>query len=299
MPAEPATDLVGLKSSTAEGKAICTPFLKWAGRKTSIIGTIKSLLPQQARRLIEPFVGSGAVFLNTSYPENLLADSNSELVNVFRVLKTYGQTFVDHCRRMFVTENNCKDRYCQLRNEFNTATATPERKAVLFIYLNRHCFNGLCRFNAAGKFNTPFGRYDQPHFPGAEMLTFSRKLETAELRAQDFRLTLAEAAAADVVYCDPPYVPLSQTASFTDYAGGGFGPTDQGDLVACCLAAVGRGATVLISNHETPETRELYRDASQIVPLMVKRTISCKGDGRNKVGELIAVFKPTASNAQV
>jgi DNA adenine methylase len=122
------------------------------------------------------------------------------------------------------------------------------------------------------------------------MLEFAKKLQAAKLMSQDFRLTLAEAGEGDVVYCDPPYVPLSKTASFTDYATGGFGPKDQMELVACCLAANRRGATVVISNHDTPGTRELYKDAKTIVPLLVQRMISCNGAERNKAEELLAAF---------
>ena len=121
-------------------------------------------------------------------------------------------------------------------------------------------------------------------------MEFAEKLSTAKLVSQDFRLTLTEAGKGDVVYCDPPYVPLSKTASFTAYATGDFGPKDQTELVASCLAATRRGATVLISNHDTPETRELYKDAKRIVSLLVQRMISCNGAERNKAEELIALF---------
>src|SRR5262249_42476911 len=154
--------------------------------------------------------------------------------------------------------------------------------ASLFVYLNRHCFNGLCRYNKKGAFNTPFGRYDKVYFPASEMAAFAERLETAELRQMDFREALSGTKPGDVIYCDPPYVPLTPTASFTNYAAGGFSEKDQQDLQELAVEASERGAVVLLSNHDTPFTRELYRGATQLVPMMVSRTISCDGQNRNK-----------------
>jgi DNA adenine methylase len=272
-----------------EPATIKSPFLKWAGRKTSIIEPIKELLPVDARRFIEPFVGSGAVFLNTDYPANILADSNADVINLYKTVQSDGERFAKRCRKLFVPENNQEARFYELRNEFN-ASKDVERRAELFVYLNRHCYNGLCRYNKSGGFNVPFGRYRSPKFPADEITEFAEKLTTAKLMSQDFRLTIAGAGEGDVVYCDPPYVPLSKTASFTAYATGEFGLKDQTELVACCLAAVRRGATVLISNHDTSEVRELYKDAKKIIPLLVQRMISCNGAERNKAEEVIALF---------
>ncbi len=265
------------------------PFLKWAGAKTKLVDIIRGILPIQAKRYIEPFVGSGALFLNTSYTANVLSDSNRDIINLYSVLKAKGQDFIDQCNVLFTAENNSPGRYNQFRDEFN-ACKDSERRSTLFVYLNRHCFNGLCRYNRSGAFNVPVGRYDRPHFPAAEMLTFAEKLETATLGAMDFRAALAQAEAGDVIYCDPPYVPLTETASFTSYTASGFSAQDQRDLCTLAGNATERGAFVIISNHDTPFTRELYRGATNIVPLMVSRTISCNGQNRGKVKELMAVY---------
>lgn len=215
--------------------------------------------------------------------------SNADVINLYKILQTDGEKFVKRSRKLFIQENNQEARFYELREEFNTVTDL-ERRAELFIYLNRHCFNGLCRYNKKGKFNVPFGRYNSPYFPDFEMTQFAEKLAAAEVVTQDFRLTISKAGKGDVVYCDPPYVPLTKTASFTDYATGGFGPNEQRELVAYCAEATQRGAKVVISNHDTPETRELYKDAKQIIPLLVQRMISCNGAERNKAKELLAVF---------
>lgn len=266
------------------------PFLKWAGRKTRILPVLKPLLPPDGRRLIEPFVGSGAVFLNTDYPRAVLADSNSDLIHLFELLRDNGEQFIQQCQRLFSPESNQEDKFYDLREEFNQCRDKSRRSAI-FIYLNRHCFNGLCRYNASGNFNTPFGRYDKPYFPEAEMRAFSAKLADTDLYVQDFRQTMAGAKRGDVVYCDPPYLPLSATANFTAYAAGGFGMEAQQELATACEAAASRGATVVISNHDTDLGRKIYGGADRIVSLMVARMISCDGANRNKAKELIAVYR--------
>lgn len=252
-------------------------------------------------RLIEPFVGAGAVFVNTAYANNLLCDSNRDLISLYGVLRCQGSKFVQRCQKLFTPENNTELQFYALRQEFNRC-ADEERRAALFVYLNRHCYNGLCRYNQKGKFNTPFGRYEQPYFPAEEMMLFAAKLKTAGLKCQDFRITLQAAGAGDVVYCDPPYVPLSDTAYFTDYFSGGFRLADQEDLAKYAAEAARRGATVLLSNHDTAITRRLYRLASPIISVMVSRTISCDGENRKKAKELVAVFagepKVTANGQQ-
>jgi DNA adenine methylase len=246
-------------------------------------------MPAGEFRFLEPFVGAGALFLNTDYPANLLCDSNADLIRLYLVLQQQRGKFVRQCANLFTPENNREDRFYAFRAEFNQE-GDPERRAALFVYLNRHCYSGLCRYNQNGEFNTPFGRYERPYFPRDEMLEFALRLDSATLKVQDFRVSLSEARDGDVVYCDPPYVPLSATANFTSYASGGFSAQDQTDLAARSIEAARRGASVMVSNHDTALTRRLYQEASQIVPVLVSRTISCDGENRGKAKELIAVF---------
>jgi DNA adenine methylase len=281
----------------ANSVPIQKPFLKWAGAKTRLVQHLKPLLPLNAGRFVEPFVGAGALFLNTNYPVNILADSNADLVSVYRVLKDQTDEFISWCERLFAKQNNTERRFYALRNEFNSSDDV-ERRAVLFIYLNRHCYNGLCRYNKSGGFNTPFGRYEEPYFPRKEMLTFAAKLQTAQIKHQGFKTTLVEARKGDVVYCDPPYVPLSATANFTGYAMGGFSAANQDELANSVVNAAKKGAFILVSNHDTPATRKLYSRASQIVPVLASRTISCDGENRKKEKEIIAVFSPNDASGR-
>jgi DNA adenine methylase len=263
------------------------PFLKWPGGKYRIVDHIKRRLPS-GRRLIEPFVGSGAVFLNTDYQEYLLSDINADLILVYETLKRHGDTFIAYCKELFVPNNNTRERYVELRAEFNE-TKDPWRKAALFVYLNRHCYNGLCRYNASGQFNVPFGRYKRPYFPENEMRYFAQKAQRATFLCADFREVMQNAQAGDVIYCDPPYVPLSDTANFTDYAAGGFGLDDQRDLAQIAKTLGDRGIPVLISNHATEFTEDAYA-AADVVQLEVQRFISCDGANRGTAPEVLALF---------
>lgn len=269
------------------------PFLKWAGRKTKLVPAIKRHLPKKANRFIEPFVGSGAVFVNTDYAENILADSNQDIITLFQFLKDEKKDFIDLCKSYFMPENNMPDMFNALRAKFNK-TKDAELRAALFIYLNRHCFNGLCRYNSEGKFNVPFGLYSKPYFPAQEMRAFAKKLQKATLLCKDFREIMAMAGEGDVVYCDPPYIPLSATSNFTGYAAGGFSLKDQKDLAKACEKAAKRGAVVVLSNHDTPLAREIFKNAGKTVSVDVSRTISAKGASRGKVKELIAIYKGDA-----
>jgi len=271
------------------------PFLKWAGNKYRIISEIQSILGQFAdsRRLVEPFVGSGAVFLNTDYPEYLLADNNADLIRLYQYLQTEGPEFIHFCHSFFKPENNCKEAYYELRSLFNQSQDTRLR-AALFVYFNKHGYNGLCRYNLQGGFNVPFGQYKSPYFPEKEMLYFYQKSQNAVFCVADFIKTFRKARIGDVVYCDPPYVPLSSTASFTTYSQGGFSLVDQQQLATLANKLTAQGIPVLISNHDTPFIREAYNHAV-IQELSVQRSISCNGSRRERADEVLALFHSSSS----
>lgn len=263
------------------------PFLKWAGGKSRLAERINEVLPK-GKRLIEPFVGSGAVFMNTDYEEYLLADTNADLINLFQHLKYEGEDFIEYARQYFAPEYNTQEAFTELRTLFNT-TQYSRLKSALFIYLNRHCFNGLCRYNSKGGFNVPFGRYSKPKLPEKEMLAFSEKAKHATFIVADFKSTMDQAEAGDIIYCDPPYVPLSASASFTDYSAGGFNMDDQQELVDYAKKLREKGIPVLISNHATDWTLSAYKGAD-IKEFEVQRFISSDTANRGKAGELLALF---------
>lgn len=264
------------------------PFLKWAGNKYAIIGRVRSMLPR-GRRLVEPFAGSCAVFLNTDYSEALIADRNADLISLYNILKTEGSPFIEYCQTLFTPENNQEAVYYMLREDFNH-TQDERYKAALFLYFNRHGYNGLCRYNAKGIFNVPFGRYLKPYFPAREMQAFYVKAQRAEFRVADFRVIMKSARAGDVVYCDPPYVPLSPTSNFVGYHTYGFGALEQQALAHMAETLAARGIPVVISNHDTEFTHKAYQKA-RCENFLVQRFISSNGSNRTKAKELLALFE--------
>ena len=268
-----------------------TPFLKWAGRKLRIVKQIKQCLPH-GTRLIEPFVGSGAVFLNCDYPENILADANNDLINIFTCVQQAPDDFIHDAKTYFAPGMNDKDTYYQLRDTFNQSQ-DPWQRALLFLYLNRHGYNGLCRFNSSGGFNVPFGFYEAPpRLPEEKIRQFHTKAKNVQFICSDYQAVMKKARPGDIIYCDPPYVPLSRSSRFTQYDKNSFSLDDQLALAELAKTLCQKNITVLLSNHDLPFTRKAYQGAV-IKSLDVKRFISCKAEKRTAVKELLALFKPT------
>ena len=268
------------------------PFLKWAGGKYRLLERIRAVLPQPSKkgRLIEPFVGAGALFANCGYQKILINDSNDDLIHIYRILKSDHERYIKEAASLFKGCKNSPDYYYQLREQLNQSEDHFER-AILFLYLNRHGYNGLCRYNRKGGFNVPFGRYKHPYFPENELRHFSEVLQHTQIKLGDYGAVISKAKAGDVVYCDPPYAPLNQASNFTDYARAGFGLEEQQRLANLAEKAVERGALVVISNHSTPFTQKIYASASQIKRFKVQRFISSKGGERKPVSELLAIYR--------
>lgn len=262
------------------------PFLKWAGGKSKLVPILKEYLGKESR-LVEPFVGSGAVFMGTDFEEYLLSDCNPDLIGLFNNIRNYPDELIEQVKNIFTERFNTEQMYYQLRVEFNSLKSEDIRKSVLFIYLNKHCFNGLCRYNSKGFFNVPYGRYPSPSAPVKELEMFSAKCIKAKFVCADFSKIFEMVREGDVVYCDPPYAPLSPSSNFTAYSKGGFNEEEQLNLAK--LAELSK-AKVVISNHDTEFTRKIYSNAV-IHEIQVQRSISSKSASRRRVGELIAVFE--------
>jgi len=265
-------------------------FLKWAGGKYSLVEHINAKLPQ-ANKLIEPFVGAGSVFLNSDFKHYLLNDINPDLINLYNLLKAQPEAVIHDTSRFFTPEFNQEANYYALRDEFNR-TSDEYYRAILFVYLNRHGYNGLCRYSLGGRFNVPFGRYKKPYFPAAEMHYFAEKAQRATFTCLSFEKVFSRARKGNVIYCDPPYAPISKTAAFTSYSARSFGMDAQSTLARLAAqTSKTRGIPVLISNHDLPIIRQLYSNAA-FTPLTVKRSISQKGNMRKPVAEILAYFAP-------
>lgn len=244
----------------------------------------------------EPFGGSLAVALNVEAKSLRLNDVNQDLISLYRrLIDCQYREFISNTSRLFSPDTNSRDVYDSLRDRFNSLEDCEERSS-LFIYLNRHCFNGLTRYNKSGKFNVPFGRYTSPYFPEKEMREFHQSLtcngtvELFSLSFEDERL-YEGMGEGGVVFFDPPYVPISETSNFTSYSCDGFSHKQQLLLVELAKELSGRGVKVVITNSDCEVTRGLYEGA-EIHSVEVSRTISANTGNRGKVREVIAVFSP-------
>ncbi|HCO4276087.1 TPA: Dam family site-specific DNA-(adenine-N6)-methyltransferase [Escherichia coli] len=262
---------------------------KWAGGKFGVLEQIFRYLPE-GKRLIEPFVGGGAVFMNAGYQENLLNDVNADLINFYKTLQREAHSLITLAHRFF-QDYNTQGGYLAVRNAFNKQVYDDLHRAAAFLFLNRHCFNGLTRYNQAGEFNVGYGKYKTPYFPLQEMEAFLGAEGRSEFVCGDFAAVIEAAGEGDVIFCDPPYEPLPNTEGFTNYSGHDFKFEEQKRLVSLLTDAHRRGAKVLITNSGAPNIRELYQDSGfRVEPLFARRSVSCKGDTRGVAHDVIAIL---------
>ncbi|WP_439412888.1 Dam family site-specific DNA-(adenine-N6)-methyltransferase [Enterobacter ludwigii] len=272
--------------------------IKWAGGKTRVMPELQKHLPK-ANCLIEPFVGSGTVFMNTDYQRYILCDSNLNLINFFRQLTGHPEDTIAACREMF-SGGNDEGEFYKRRKAFNSLAQKsdfdPDAAMLLaahFLYLNRHTYNGLYRVNLEGDFNSSFGRYAAPYFPENEMRLFAEKANDTKAMFiyGDFRDTIPSSLEMEpdaALYCDPPYIPASKTANFTHY-GRPFTLDDHRALVSSLIDAHRQhGTRAVISNSDTPETRAIY-SAFNLHAFNVRRSVSTKS--RDMAGEVIGVLR--------
>jgi DNA adenine methylase len=263
------------------------PFLKWAGGKRQLLGHIEALLPERIDTYFEPFLGGAAVFFRLAagrrFRRAVLADANPELVNCYRAIRDDVDGVIAELRG----HRNSRVLYYRVRRR-DPAKLSETARAARLIYLNRCGYNGLYRVNSSGQFNVPFGSYRHPVICDEDRLrTASDALRDVEILCDDFANTLKQVGRRDFVYLDPPYVPLSATASFTAYAKRGFGSDDQERLAAVLRALGTRKVPALLSNSDCKTTRELYGDFDRIDRVPVRRAINSVGHGRGPVDEIL------------
>lgn len=264
------------------------PIVKWAGGKSKLLGALLSRVPAHVHTYAEPFAGGAALFFalasdrERSFDHAILADQNEELVACYRAVKSDVGSLIEALKGL----RHDRDTFYEVRAEDPAGKSDVERGARL-IYLNRTCFNGLWRVNASGKFNVPFGRYENPRIVDEEGLRLaSEALARADVVQADFEDVTRGLGAGDFVYFDPPYIPLTKTASFTAYAKAGFGPKDQERLTRVLRELRERHVLAMLSNADTEAARELYRDfAVQVV--RAPRAINSNAKKRGDVNELL------------
>lgn len=264
------------------------PFLKWAGGKRQLVPRLVALAPERIDTYYEPFMGGAAMFFALAergrFSRAVLSDANAELVSCYRTLQGDVDAVVDELRSP--RYRNDAVRYYRARDRDVSGLSAVERAARL-IYLNRCGFNGLYRVNSKGIFNVPFGRYRNPLICDEDRLrAAARALRKVKILCVDFEKALAKAGPRDFVYLDPPYVPVSPTASFTAYAAGSFGPKEQERLAALLRKLGQRSVPALLSNSHCRETERLYRGL-ELEVVQVRRAINSDGRARGPVGEVL------------
>lgn len=262
------------------------PFLKWAGGKNRLLAQYEPFFPTDYKRYFEPFIGGGAVYFHLNPGEAVISDVNPRVVNCYKAIRDDLSRLVSLLRKH--REQHCKEYYYNARKRLNKPCGLDETQvAALMIYLNKTCFNGLYRENRSGEFNVPIGSYKNPGvFRIENLIPTHVQLQNTEVVCADFRHVLEKAESGDFVYFDPPYVPISETSSFTSYAKGGFDLELQQELAKTFDILEKRGCYVMLSNSDCEFVRELYR-GWKIVSVDAPRRISAKKRGRGSVGEVL------------
>jgi len=293
------------------------PFLKWAGGKTQLLSELRRFYPAEFNGYLEPFVGSGAVFLDLynqgrlSHRRVRLMDGNADLIGCYRAVRDSAEEVIRHLEGLAAGHRRdgtphyyaVRDaRFNPRRRRLVTSGATPDVRypaalAAMLIYLNRTGYNGLFRLNAKGGFNVPAGRYANPRICDADNLRLVARALAAPRTRIDWRrfdTVTRLARPGDFIYFDPPYAPLSQTARFTGYTAGGFTAADQERLQRVAVTLARRGCRVLQSNSSAPSILELYGDSAaareaglRIHTIHARRAINSRASSRGHVEELL------------
>jgi DNA adenine methylase len=267
---------------------LAQPFVKWAGGKRQLLSEIRKFIPSGISTYFEPFVGGGAVLFDIQPKKAIINDYNSELINVYKIIKSNCQELIDDLK----TYINTEEYFYQVREmdrlpDFKDLSDV--KKASRIIYLNKTCFNGLFRVNSQGQFNVPFGSYKDPNFVNEFTLkAVSNYLNSSDITflSVDFAESLKGVKKNDFVYLDPPYDPVSDISSFTGYTLNGFDKSEQQRLKETCDLLNKKGTKFLLSNSATPYIKDLYKDYT-IEIIQANRSINSIADRRGKIDEVL------------
>ena len=262
------------------------PIVKWVGGKRQLMFELLNNMPENYNRYFEPFIGGGALFFELQPDNAYISDMNEELINLYQVVRNNVDELITDLQK----HDFSKDYFMEIRNIDRTEEYknwSDIQKASRFIYLNRTCFNGMYRVNSKGEFNVPFGHYKNPRIVDENnLINCSNLLQRTEIRHADFSAILNRVQKDDFVYFDPPYVPLSETSSFTSYTKDGFDMNMQFKLRDVCDELNSMGVKFLLSNSDTKLVNELYENYN-IKKVFASRQINANADGRGKITEVL------------
>ena len=274
----------------AKKNPLVSPILKWVGGKRQLLDSIEPLIPQ-CSTYYEPFIGGGAVLFSRQPDKAVINDSNPELINVYLTIKDEPEALIEKLKEH--KANSSEEYYYSVRaldrDKSIFGNMTNVERAARIIYLNKTCYNGLFRVNSSGEFNSPWGRYNNPNITNETTIralhTYLNKA-TITIKCGDYRDALRGIRKGAFVYFDPPYMPISSSASFTGYTAGGFGEQEQIALKEQCDALNAKGVKFLLSNSACPFIEELYKDYI-IEHVNAKRTINANPEKRGEIEEVL------------
>lgn len=268
---------------------LVAPVVKWVGGKRQLLPEIVPLIPKRIKNYCEPFLGGGAVLFSLQPSKAIVNDINGDLITVYEVIRDDVESLIESLRN----HKNTSEYFYEIRdldrNKELYNTVSKVEKASRLIYLNKTCFNGLFRVNSAGEFNTPFGHYKNPNIVNEPVLRAVNKYFNSSsilFYREDFAETLKRVEKGSFVYLDPPYDPVSDTASFTGYNKGGFDRNEQERLKLCCDKLTESGIKFMLSNSATDFIKDLYKDY-YINIVKAKRTINSDASKRGAVEEVL------------
>lgn len=274
----------------ARKNPLVSPILKWVGGKRQLLDSIEPLIPK-CSTYYEPFIGGGAVLFSRQPEKAVINDSNEELINVYLTIKEEPEALIKKLQEH--KEKNCEEYFYEIRaldrdrKKFNKLSNVE--RAARIIYLNKTCYNGLFRVNSAGEFNSPWGRYKNPNITNettinALNLYFNKA--NIIIKCGDYREALRGIRKGAFVYFDPPYMPISSSASFTGYTAGGFDEKEQIALKEQCDVLTAKGVKFLLSNSLCTFIEDLYKDYI-IEYVDAKRAINANPEKRGAIKEVL------------
>lgn len=271
-----------------------SPVLKWAGGKTQLLDSIIERIPKTYNKYYEPFIGGGSVLFAVMPKKAVINDTNEQLINLYCQIRENVQAVISYVNDLDSVLCD-KNFYYKIRERYNEKIASntlDAECAALMIWINKHCFNGLYRVNGKGFFNVPYNNKSTGKSINEDnLITIEKYLQNVDISitCQDFEDVCKNVCAGDFVYFDSPYIPISNTAHFTDYTKSGFSFEDHKRLAMLYRQLDSIGAKIMLSNNDVPLVHELY-DGFKIQSLNVKRMINRNASKRTSTEVLVTNY---------